>query len=109
MRAGRSLVPLVLAGLLVTTSCGGSSEAGPTQVLSFTAIPDDNTTELREKFEPLAAHLTEVLGIEVRYVPTASYSASVEAFKNGDVQLAWFGGLTGVQARAAVEGSRAIR
>jgi phosphonate transport system substrate-binding protein len=29
-------------------------------------------------------------------------------FKNGDVLLAWFGGLTGVQARAAVPGARAI-
>ena len=29
-------------------------------------------------------------------------------FKNGDVQLAWFGGLTGVQARRAVDGARAI-
>jgi phosphonate transport system substrate-binding protein len=29
-------------------------------------------------------------------------------FKNGEIQLAWFGGLTGVQARHAVEGARAI-
>ena len=29
-------------------------------------------------------------------------------FKNGDVHLAWFGGLTGVQARHAVSGARAI-
>ena len=38
----------------------------------------------------------------------ADYTASVEMFKNGDIQLAWFGGLTGVQARAAVEGAHAI-
>lgn len=95
---------LLLAGL----SCGDSPRAGASKVLSFTAIPDDNTTELREKFEPVAAYLSQALGVEARYVPTASYAASVEAFKNGDVQLAWFGGLTGVQARAAVDGARAI-
>jgi phosphonate transport system substrate-binding protein len=97
--------PLVLG--LLTVACTVESNAAD-DVLQFTAIPDDNTTELREKFEPLAAHLSEVLGVQVRYVPTSSYSASVEAFKTGDVQLAWFGGLTGVQARAAVEGARAI-
>ena len=37
-----------------------------------------------------------------------SYSASVNAFKNNQVQLAWFGGLSGVQARLSVPGSQAI-
>jgi len=46
--------------------------------------------------------------VPVKYVHATRYSASVEMFKNGDVLLAWFGGLTGVQARAAVPGSRAI-
>ena len=93
---------------LSLTACGGGTEAHWDGVLRFTAIPDSNKTELQAKFEPLAAHLSEVLGFSVEYVPTADYSASVEMFKNGDVQLAWFGGLTGVQARAAVEGARAI-
>lgn len=88
------------------TACGGEAWAG--DVLTFTAIPDDNATALQARFEPLAAHLSAVLGVQVRYLPTSSYSASVEAFKNGDVRLAWFGGLTGVQARAAVTGARAI-
>ncbi len=44
----------------------------------------------------------------VRYVPVKSYPAAVTAFTNGQVQLAWFGGFTGVQARKAVPGSQAI-
>jgi len=91
---------------LFAASC--SETEASSSILKFTAIPDHNSTELREKFEPLAAHLGEVLGVTVEYVPTASYPASVEAFKNGDVTLAWFGGLTGVQARETVDGSRAI-
>lgn len=77
-------------------------------VLKFTAIPDQNTTELKEKFKPLADYLSKKLGVSVEYVPSADYQASVELFKNGDTQLAWFGGLTGVQARAAVDGANAI-
>jgi len=41
-------------------------------------------------------------------VPVNDYAASVQAFKNSDVQGAWFGGLSGVQARLAVPGSEAI-
>jgi phosphonate transport system substrate-binding protein len=82
-------------------------EAGP-PVLRFSAIPDHDTTLLRQKFDPVAEHLSAELGVQVEYVPAIDYTASVEMFKNGDIQLAWFGGLTGVQARAAVEGAQAI-
>jgi len=65
----------------------------------FTAIPDENTARLTERFGKVAIYLSEKLGIDVAYVPVKSYSASVAAFKNDQVQLAWFGGLSGVQAR----------
>ena len=42
------------------------------------------------------------------YVPVKSYAAAVTSFTNDDVQLAWFGGLSGVQARMRVPGSEAI-
>jgi phosphonate transport system substrate-binding protein len=48
------------------------------------------------------------LGVEVKYIPVKSYSAAVTAFRNNQVQLAWFGGLSGVQARRLVPGSEAI-
>ncbi len=48
------------------------------------------------------------MGVEVRYVPVKSYAAAVSAFRNNQVQLAWFGGLSGVQARRLVPGSEAI-
>ena len=75
---------------------------------TFTAIPDQDTTRLQARFNRIAAYLSEQLNIPVNYVPVKSYSASVEAFKNNQVQLAWFGGLSGVKARMAVPGSMAI-
>lgn len=89
-------------------SCGSESNANETAVLTFTAIPDQNTAELKQRFDLVAEHLTDELGFPVEFMPVSDYSASVEAFKTGDVQLAWFGGLTGVRARRAVEGARAI-
>jgi phosphonate transport system substrate-binding protein len=91
-----------------TLSATPAAEAKAPPVLKFTGIPNQNTTELAEKYKPLAKYLTEKLGVPCEYVPSADYNASVDAFKNGDVPLAWFGGYTGCQARAAVPDSRAI-
>lgn len=74
----------------------------------FTAIPDQDETRLVERFSRFAKYLETKLGVPVRYVPVKSYPAAVTAFINNDVQLAWFGGFTGVQARHAVPGSEAI-
>ncbi len=95
-------------GWLASSGCSSGVDGSAPQVVRFTAIPDSNTTELAAKFRPLASALSEALGVTFEYVPVASYDASVEAFKHGDIQLAWFGGLTGVQARAAVPGASAI-
>ena len=76
--------------------------------LVFSAIPDTDGSELTEKFNKVAEYLSEELGVPVRYQPSPDYGASVEAFINGDIQFAWFGGLTGVQAMHAVPGSAAI-
>ncbi|MAA66595.1 MAG: putative selenate ABC transporter substrate-binding protein [Alteromonadaceae bacterium] len=74
----------------------------------FTAIPDADETKLRERFQSVADYLSGKLDVDVRYVPVKDYAAAVSAFRNNQVQLAWFGGLSGVQARALVPGSRAI-
>ena len=103
-----SACALLLVALAGCGGGGGEKAASQTAVLKFTAIPDQNTTLLQERFAPMAAHLSQVLGVPVEYVPARDYQASVEMFRNGDVHLAWFGGLTGVQARAAVPGARAI-
>ncbi|APE30171.1 putative selenate ABC transporter substrate-binding protein [Halomonas aestuarii] len=74
----------------------------------FTAIPDENQSRLVERFSKVADYLEGRLGVEVEYVPVKSYGASVTAFRNDQVQLAWFGGLSGVQARRLVPGSEAL-
>lgn len=111
MRRDPLLVTATVVISLLIGACGaGPAEEGETSapVLRFTAIPDQNTTELAEKFAPLGSHFAAELGVAVEYVPAHDYQAAVEMFKNGDVGLAWFGGLTGVQARSAVPGARAI-
>ena len=103
------IIRVIVSFVCLLVSLGAdaqSSAAGNT--LRFTAIPDQNTTELTEKFQPFADYLGKQLSMKVEYVPARDYQATVEMFRNGDVQLAWFGGLTSVQARKAVPGARAI-
>ena len=74
----------------------------------FTAIPDQDESALKERFNKIAVYLEKKLSIKTRYIPVKSYAAAVTAFRNNQVQLAWFGGLSGVRARQLVKGSRAI-
>ncbi len=74
----------------------------------FTAIPDQNESRLRDRFDKIAVYLSAALAVEVKYIPVKSYAAAVTTFRNNQVQLAWFGGLSGVRARRLVPGSEAI-
>ena len=86
----------------------GSASAQDKPAFVFTAIPDQDESRLVERFTKVAELLQAKLGVPVKYIPVKSYPAAVTAFTNNQVQLAWFGGFTGVQARRAVPGSRAI-
>lgn len=84
------------------------SQAAAADKFVFTAIPDQDESALRKRFDKVAKYLSSTLGKEVQYVPVKSYAAAVTAFRNNQVQLAWFGGLSGVRARGLVKGSTAI-
>jgi phosphonate transport system substrate-binding protein len=85
-----------------------SASIANAETFTFTAIPDADESRLNERFGKVADYLTEQLGVDVKYIPVKSYPAAITAFRNDQVQLAWFGGLSGVQARELVEGSEAI-
>lgn len=95
-----------LAAAAAALLLSSAALAGP--AFTFTAIPDENEARLKERFDKVAVYLGKQLGVDTKFVPVKSYPAAVTAFRNNEVQLAWFGGLTGVQARRAVPGSQAI-
>jgi len=94
--------------LLIAAMWSGAVLAQEKPAFVFTAIPDQDETRLVERFTRVADYLKDKLGVPVKYLPVKSYPAAVTAFTNGQVQLAWFGGFTGVQARRQVAGSEAI-
>lgn len=111
MKLNLLLLAGVAAVVAISSSCSkqdATDKDGDRAVLRFTAIPDQDTIALKQKYEPIADYLSETLDVPCEYVPAIDYSASIRMFENGDVHLAWFGGLTGVQARHNVPGARAI-
>jgi phosphonate transport system substrate-binding protein len=94
--------------ILSTVLCLAASVSAQAETFTFTAIPDADASRLQERFDKVADYLSAELGVEVKYIPVKSYAAAITAFKNNQVQLAWFGGLSGVQARRLVVNSEAI-
>jgi phosphonate transport system substrate-binding protein len=76
-------------------------------VFKVTAIPDESPTELARKAAPLVKFLEKTLGMKVEFTPVTDYAAAVEALANKQVDLAWFGGFTFVQANVR-SGGKAI-
>ena len=98
------------AGLAFAAAVVGCSSAPPSnqQVLKIGAIPDQNPERLNRLYGALSDELGASLNVEVRYVPVSNYAAAVSAFRSGSLDLVWFGGLTGVQARLQTPGATVL-
>ena len=96
--------------LLAFLICQGDIDlpvaAQPT--LKVGAIPDQNPERLNRLYGQLADELSDRLKVKVRYVPVSNYPAAVSAFRTGGLDLVWFGGLTGVQARLQTPGAQVL-
>ena len=85
-----SLLTVVLAG------CGGGSSD---ETLRVGLIPNQNPEEVEAQYQPLEDYLAEEIGRDVEVTVPATYNAVVEALVSGELDMAYFGGLTYVQAR----------
>jgi phosphonate transport system substrate-binding protein len=65
-------------------------------------IPDQDPAKLARQFALVADYLAAKSAKKVEFVPVTDYAAAVTAFRVGDLDLVWFGGLTGVQAQKQV-------
>ena len=109
-----ALLPAVLSPLppsLLPAAEAQQNRAKPGSakpVLRIGAIPDQNPEKLNRLYGLVANELSRQLGVQVTYVPVTDYTAAVGAFRTGNLDLVWFGGLTGVQASLQKPGAQMI-
>ena len=112
--AGLSLAVLPAAISLASTPAAlqllpaAQAQSQNSRVLRISAIPDQKPEKLNRLYGLVANELSKQLKVQVRYVPVTDYGAAVSAFRTGDLDLVWFGGLTGVQARLQKPGARVL-
>jgi phosphonate transport system substrate-binding protein len=106
-RMGMLMLALVtlLSGCAPVASPAGGEPVAP---LVISAIPDQDPEKLDRLYGSVADYLTGELNVPIVYKPVTDYAASVTGFKVGDLDLVWYGGLTGVQARLQLPGALAI-
>lgn len=88
------IAKLSVASLLLSAAALSHAEA----LLKVSAIPDEAPTELQRKFAPLGQYLEKELGMKVQFVPVSDYAAVVTALNADQIDMAWLGGFTFVQA-----------
>lgn len=114
----RLAVVAMAASALLIAGCGSggssasasASSSGTPSARPFTigAIPDQDPQKLQRLYGTVADYLSSHLHLTVRYRPVTDYTSAVNLFRSGDLDMVWFGGLTGVQARLQVPGAQAI-
>ncbi|MEH7418145.1 putative selenate ABC transporter substrate-binding protein [Neobacillus drentensis] len=78
------------------------------EVFKIGAIPDQNASELDKGMTAVADYLSQKTGMKVEFVPSVDYAALVTGFQRGEIHMAWFGGLTSVQAINLVPGAESF-
>jgi phosphonate transport system substrate-binding protein len=86
----------------------GKKETTTKEVFKIGAIPDQNAADLDKGMTAVAKYLSEKTGMKVEFVPSVDYAALVTGFQRGEIHMAWFGGLTSVQARNLVPDAESI-
>lgn len=99
MRGIRGIV--FISWCVIAAACTPGSREGspPVRTIAVGVVPDEEFKELVRTHQPLVDYLEAATGQKAKLVHHETYESLVDAFVRGDVQLAWFGGLTFVMAK----------
>lgn len=101
----RKIVALigVIFFTLFIAGCGGSDTKHPgtikQDVLRVGLVPNQAPDKIKAQYEPFRKYLSEQLNMPVELFVATDYAGVVEAMANDKLDVAYFGGLTYVQAK----------
>ena len=99
----KSLLSVFTISLVALTSACSTKNAGPSadpDKLIVALIPDENAATVIQENQGLKDYLTEAFDKEIELVVTTDYSSMIEAARNDRLDLAYFGPLSYVLAKA---------
>lgn len=89
------LIWLTGIGLVFQLSaCSGPEQESSIEILRIGILPDESEMALLERYSPLFEFLTQETGLPYKVVIPNSYEELVRKFGEGEVDLAYFGGVT---------------
>jgi phosphonate transport system substrate-binding protein len=86
--------------VLQLTACTGSEATPSTSSVRIGVLPDESSDALRERFLPLFEFLSHDTGLAYELIIPESYDDLLTKFGAGQIDLAYFGGVTFVKANA---------
>ncbi len=99
----KSLLSVFTISIVALTSACSTKNAGPSadpDKLIVALIPDENAATVIQDNQGLKEYLTEAFDKEIELVVTTDYSSMIEAARNDRLDLAYFGPLSYVLAKA---------
>ena len=103
-----TMITILVLSAVLAAGCGSLEPNKPAEnpqgnsekakVLRVGLVPNQSPDKVKTQYEPFRAYLVEKLGMEVELFVPVDYSAVVEAMANDKLDVAYFGGVTYVQA-----------
>lgn len=89
------IMGFIMGWLIPGCGLGGESQAqaDPTK-LKVALLPDESPATVIKNNEPLKHYLSKALGKEIEIVVTTDYSSMIEAMRNNQIDVAYFGPLS---------------
>ncbi len=98
----RNVLTLLLCFSLVLQliACSGPEPSANDTPVRIGVLPDEHADALRRRYEPLFAFLTRETGLAHKLIIPDSYDDLLTKFGAGQIDLAYFGGVTFVRANS---------
>lgn len=87
----------VVAGIYYIVQPSLHDEMRPS-VIRVGVLPDDGELSLHQRYDPLLQYLSAKTGLDFKLVIPSDYAQLVQLFREHEVELAYFGGLTFLRA-----------
>ncbi|NJM19155.1 MAG: phosphonate ABC transporter substrate-binding protein [Richelia sp. RM2_1_2] len=95
------LFALVLTGTIIFAACNsnnGTQQTLDVKEIKFGIISTESQSNQKPIWEPFIKEMEKQIGIPVKPFYVTQYSGVIEAMATGDVQLAWYGGKSYIEA-----------